>query len=40
VLHPDQTDDQGQAIAQDLMQKLGIQEGDLIGGAYMDLMEK
>ncbi len=40
VLQPDQTDDQGQAIALNLMQKLGIQECDLIEGAYIDLMEK
>ena len=40
VLRPDQTDEQGQAIAEDLMRKLGIQEADLIEGAYMDLMEK
>jgi predicted adenylyl cyclase CyaB len=40
VLEPDQTDDEGQAIAEDLMQRLGIQEGDLIDTAYMDLMEK
>jgi predicted adenylyl cyclase CyaB len=40
VLRPDQTDEQGQAIAEDLMRKLGILEGDLIDSAYMDLMEK
>ncbi len=40
VLRPDQTDEQGQAIALDLMRKLGIQEADLIEGAYLDLMEK
>ncbi len=40
VLRPDQPDEQGQAIANDLMQKLGIQEVDLIEGAYIDLMEK
>ncbi len=40
VLRPDQTDEQGQAIAEDLMRKLGIREADLIEGAYMDLMEK
>ncbi len=40
VLQPDQTDEQGQAIAEDLMRKLGIREEDLIEGAYMDLMEK
>ncbi len=40
VLRSDQTDEQGQAIAEDLMRKLGIREADLIEGAYMDLMEK
>jgi predicted adenylyl cyclase CyaB len=40
VLRPDQTDEQGQAIAEDLMQKLGILSANLIEGAYMDLMEK
>ena len=40
VLRPDQSDEQGQAIAHDLMDKLGIQEADLIDGAYMDLMEQ
>lgn len=40
VLRPDQTDEQGLAIAEDLMRKLGILEGDLIDSAYMDLMEK
>jgi predicted adenylyl cyclase CyaB len=40
VLRPDQTDEQGQAIAEDLMRKLGIRKADLIEGAYMDLMDK
>jgi predicted adenylyl cyclase CyaB len=40
VLRPDQTDEQGQAIALDLMRKLSIQETDLIEGAYLDLIEK
>jgi predicted adenylyl cyclase CyaB len=39
VLRPDQTDEQGQAIAEDLMRKLGIQDLDLIDSAYIDLME-
>jgi predicted adenylyl cyclase CyaB len=39
VLLPDQTDEQGQAIAEDLMRKLGILAVDLIDGAYMDMME-
>ncbi len=40
VLGPGQTDAAGQAIATDLMQKLGICEEDLIDGAYMDLIGK
>jgi predicted adenylyl cyclase CyaB len=40
VLQPGQTDEQGQAIAEELMSKLGIQQGDLIDSAYMDLIEK
>jgi predicted adenylyl cyclase CyaB len=40
VLRPDQTDKQGRAIAEDLMRKLGIQAGDLIESAYIDMMEK
>jgi predicted adenylyl cyclase CyaB len=39
VLQSDQTDEQGQAIAEDLMRKLGIQDVDLIDSAYIDLME-
>jgi predicted adenylyl cyclase CyaB len=40
VLRPGQTDMDGQAVAEDLIQKLGIQPGDLIEGAYMDMLEK
>lgn len=40
VLRPGQTDAEGQAIAEDLMHKLGIQESDLIETAYMDMLEK
>jgi len=40
VLRPDQSDAEGQAIAENLMHRLGIQEGDLIDTAYMDLMER
>src|SRR4030042_2276432 len=40
VLQPDQTDAEGQAIAEHFMQKLDIKEGDLINTAYMDMMEK
>ena len=40
VLRDDQSDAEGQAIANDLMKKLGIEPTDLIEGAYMDLLEK
>jgi predicted adenylyl cyclase CyaB len=40
VLRPGQSDTEGQAIANDLMDKLGIQQADLIEGAYMDLLGK
>ena len=40
VLRDDQSDEEGQAIANDLMKKLGIEPTDLIEGAYMDLLEK
>lgn len=39
VLREGQSDTEGQAIAEDLMQKLGIQKSDLLDGAYMDLIE-
>jgi len=39
VLRPGQTDADGQAIAADLMAKLGVEESDLLDGAYMDLLE-
>jgi predicted adenylyl cyclase CyaB len=39
VLQPGQTDEQGQAVAEDLMQKLGVPATDLLEGAYMDLIE-
>ncbi len=40
VLRDGQADAEGQAIAEDLMQKLGVQKSDLLEGAYMDLIEK
>ena len=40
VLRDDQSDNEGQAIANDLMKKLGIAPADLIEGAYLDLLEK
>jgi predicted adenylyl cyclase CyaB len=39
VMRPDQSDDEGQRIAEDLMQKLGILPTDLLDGAYMDMIE-
>ena len=40
VLRDDQSDSEGQTIANNLMEKLGIAPADLIEGAYMDLLEK
>lgn len=40
VLRDGQTDAEGQAIARDLMTRLGIREEDLLEGAYMDLLEQ
>ncbi|HEX9090856.1 MAG TPA: class IV adenylate cyclase [Anaerolineales bacterium] len=40
VLQPGQTDAEGQQIAHQLMHQLGIEDGDLIDAAYMDLVEK
>lgn len=39
VLNPGQTDAEGQAIAEDLMSKLGVEKSDLLKGAYIDLIE-
>jgi predicted adenylyl cyclase CyaB len=39
VMSEDQSDAEGQAIAEDLMRRLGIREEALIEGAYMDLLE-
>jgi predicted adenylyl cyclase CyaB len=39
VLRPEQSDAEGQAIAADLMIRLGVREEDLLEGAYMDLLE-
>jgi predicted adenylyl cyclase CyaB len=39
VLRPGQADAEGQAIAEDLMSKLGVGPSDLLEGAYMDLLE-
>ena len=40
VLKPGQTDGEGEAIAKNLMQRLGVEEKDLINAAYIDLLEK
>jgi predicted adenylyl cyclase CyaB len=40
VLRPGQPDTEGQEIAHDLMSKLGVEQGDLLEGAYMDLLEE
>jgi predicted adenylyl cyclase CyaB len=39
VIQPGQSDAEGQAIAEDLMTKLGIDSTDLLDGAYMDMIE-
>ncbi len=39
VLCDGQTDAEGQAIAEDLMTRLGVRQEDLLEGAYMDLLE-
>lgn len=38
VLQADQTVEEGTAIAEHLMQQLGIQPADLVDGAYIDLL--
>jgi predicted adenylyl cyclase CyaB len=40
VLNSNQSVEDGQAIAEDLMLKLGVDKADLLEGAYMDLIEK
>jgi predicted adenylyl cyclase CyaB len=40
VMREGQSDAEGQAIAEGLMSALGVERGDLIDGAYMDLLEK
>ena len=39
VLRQDQTDAEGQTIAEELMEQLGVREEDLIDTAYMDMLE-
>lgn len=38
VLRPDQSREEGEAIARGIMERLDIQEGDLIDRAYIDLI--
>lgn len=40
VLNDDQTVEEGQKIARDLQDKLGVKDEDLLDCAYMDLIEK
>jgi predicted adenylyl cyclase CyaB len=40
VMAPGQSEIQGQAIAEELMSRLGVERADLLEGAYMDLLEK
>jgi adenylate cyclase class IV len=40
VMNDGQTDAEGQAIAEDLMTRLGVRKEDLLEGAYIDLLEK
>ncbi len=40
VLRPGQPESEGAAIAQDLMDRLGVARTDLLEGAYMDLLEQ
>ena len=39
VMREGQSDAEGQAIAEDLMRRLGVREEALLDGAYMDLLE-
>ena len=39
VMGEGQSEAEGQSIAEDLMSRLGVERGDLIEGAYMDLLE-
>jgi len=39
VLNDDQTVEEGEAIAHDLMEKLGVPKANLLKGAYMDMLE-
>lgn len=37
-MNEDQSAEEGEQIARDLMSKLGVEEADLITGAYIDLL--
>jgi predicted adenylyl cyclase CyaB len=39
VMKEEQSDAEGQTIAEDLMASLGVERNDLLEGAYMDLLE-
>ncbi|KAM3587616.1 uncharacterized protein V6R79_010377 [Siganus canaliculatus] len=40
VMRPDQTVEEGQQVAEDLMEKLSVSKDSLVTGAYMDLILK
>jgi predicted adenylyl cyclase CyaB len=40
VLREGQSEVEGQTIAEDLMDRLGVRQEDLLEGAYMDMLEK
>lgn len=40
VMREGQSDAEGQAIAEGLMSRLGVERSDLVEGAYMDLIER
>ncbi|XP_044041348.1 uncharacterized protein LOC122870960 isoform X2 [Siniperca chuatsi] len=40
VMRPEQTVEEGQQVAEDLMEKLGVSKESLVTGAYMDLLLK
>lgn len=39
VLDEGQTPEEGQAVAEELLVDLGVEDGDRISGAYIDLLE-
>jgi predicted adenylyl cyclase CyaB len=39
VLREGQSDAEGQSIAEELLERLGVEKSDLLEGAYMDLLE-